>query len=111
MISGNKNSTNHDHRNRIFSVSASAVFAAATASSFVSSSAYKHLYSLAKGILLKKEPDYHKATKPIYGAAAVVNHKAQFAVCSSAHNIAMLVEMLASGVPFVGWRVKPDPGD
>lgn len=75
---------------------------------------------------LNQEHDYHKSTKFIYGSSCV-NHSiaADFSgphrFISGYHNttpvfnlhtnIIMLVEMLATGLPFVGWRVKPDPGD
>lgn len=74
----------------------------------VAAAAEARFLQVAKHLLNEQEHHQHKSTKPIYGAAAVVN---QPVFCNTVHNIAMLVEMLGCGLPFVGWRVKPDPGD
>lgn len=77
--------------------------------------------------LIKNTNQKHDCNKSSYGTSCVVN-SGTAAVLYSPHrfisgyynttpvfnlhtNIIMLVEMLASGLPFVGWRVKPDPGD
>lgn len=72
---------------------------------------------------LNQTHHYLKSTKSIYGSSCV-NDCAPY-LCNSSRfsggfnttpvfnlhtNIIMLVEMLATGLPFVGWR-KPDPGD
>lgn len=111
MISGNKTNIIIDTKN-LWSSSLSS-YASSSVTVTVATLITKLLRNSRKSaqqkILLLKEYDYHKSTKPIYGAAAVLN---QLQICCSAtHNIAMLVEMLGCGLPFVGWRVKPDPGD
>lgn len=50
-----------------------------------------------------------KSPRPIYGS--LVERLRLESIFFNDHNIIMLVEMLATGLPFVGWKVKPDPGD
>lgn len=59
--------------------------------------------------ILLSEHDCDKSTKRIYGSTT--ERSRLESIVFNGHNIIMLVEMLATGLPFVGWKVKPDPGD
>lgn len=111
MISGNKkNSSNHaSNQLQKFVVATLSLAGGAAIQEF------KHRLALAKLLLtaktLPKENHGDSSSKHgggiVYGSSVVGRRPS----CAAAHNIAMLVEMLATGLPFVGWRVKPDPGD
>lgn len=56
--------------------------------------------------------DCYKATKFVNDATNLSHIEQSLkSIFFNGHNIIMLVEMLATGLPFVGWKVKPDPGD
>lgn len=132
MISGNKFNI---FINTIFNIRSSSFVPVSAVAAVVRISSHSHPQSNGgtslKPIIknLNQEHDHHKSTKSIYGSSCV--NSGATADLSSSHpqqkffsgyhnttpvfnlhtNIIMLVEMLATGLPFVGWRVKPDPGD
>lgn len=125
MISGNKFNT---FINTLFNIRSSSFAPVST----VTISSHNHEGTSHNHVIFKnlnQEHDYHKSTKSIYGSSCVndgthpadLSSSQQQKFFSGYHNttpvfnlhtnIIMLVEMLATGLPFVGWRVKPDPGD